>query len=99
MKEHQDTYMSAAAYNGSPQALRRWRRDFGHLKPEIFVERIPYKETRDYVKKVLTTQAIYRGLEGLPLHLDLPFAPPGPGQSEITAFEPVENSEKPAQKD
>jgi soluble lytic murein transglycosylase-like protein len=45
---------------------------YGHLDVELFVERIPFRETRDYVKKVLATAAIYRGLEGAPVELDLP---------------------------
>ena len=30
---------------------------FGDLEPELFVERIPFRETRDYVKKVSSTRA------------------------------------------
>jgi soluble lytic murein transglycosylase len=42
-----------AAYNAGPGAVGRWRRQYGNLPPEIFVEEIPYKETRQYVRKVL----------------------------------------------
>jgi soluble lytic murein transglycosylase len=33
--------------------------------PEIFVERIPFAETRDYVRIVLRNRDLYRALYGL----------------------------------
>ena len=42
-----------AAYNAGPGAVRRWRRR-GKVPVEVFVEEIPYEETRNYVKKVLS---------------------------------------------
>jgi soluble lytic murein transglycosylase len=57
----------------------RWQSAFGALPSDLFVERIPFKETRDYVKRVLTAEAMYRALDGAPLTLDLPpREPPAP---------------------
>ena len=42
-----------AAYNAGPGAVTRWRQRRGDLPEDIFVEEIPYRETRDYVQKVL----------------------------------------------
>jgi soluble lytic murein transglycosylase len=43
--------------------VSRWRSIRGvEDDPEIFVERIPYAETRDYVRRVLANQAIYAAL-------------------------------------
>jgi soluble lytic murein transglycosylase-like protein len=81
--------LAAASYNGSPEHVSGWLRDFGHLEPELFVERIPFKETRDYVKKVLPTMAVYRALGGEPLLLDLPDAPLGPPPAKLTGFPPI----------
>ena len=42
-----------AAYNAGPGAVTRWRQRRGYLPAEIFVEEIPYRETRLYVRKIL----------------------------------------------
>jgi soluble lytic murein transglycosylase len=42
--------------------VRRWRQKAGADDPEVFVERIPYDETRDYVRILLRNQAMYRSL-------------------------------------
>lgn len=52
-----------AAYNAGTHRVARWRSIRGvEDDPEIFVERIPYVETRDYVRKVLRNQAVYTAL-------------------------------------
>jgi soluble lytic murein transglycosylase len=89
-KELGHPLLAAAAYNGSPQEVTRWMNDFGHLAPLLFVERMPFLETRNYVKKVLATQAVYRGLAGRPVALDLPAEPVGRAPEKFTAFAPVE---------
>jgi soluble lytic murein transglycosylase len=53
-----------AAYNAGPTAVRRWLNRAGTTDPEILIERIPYVETRDYVRRVLFTAARYRSLYG-----------------------------------
>jgi len=45
---------AVGAYNGGPNAMKRWvyaSADFAH-DPDMFVERIPYEQSRDYIKKV-----------------------------------------------
>jgi soluble lytic murein transglycosylase len=49
-----------AAYNAGSDRVDRWRRDFGEIEMAEFVERIPFGETRDYIKQVLTNAAYYR---------------------------------------
>ena len=51
-----------ASYNAGPDAVNRWRKWGDTLAPDEFIELIPYDETRDYVKKVMTSYWIYRGL-------------------------------------
>lgn len=53
-----------AAYNAGGSRVRRWRRRAGVEDPELFVERIPYRETRDYVKIVQTNRDVYAVLYG-----------------------------------
>ena len=52
----------AAAYNAGPHRVDLWTKSFGHLDADEFIEHIPFAETRNYVKKVLTNMQIYREL-------------------------------------
>ncbi len=71
--------MAAAAYNAGPSRPRRWR-DGPVLEPAIWAENIPFSETRDYVKKVLTNATLYASLmSGKPASLKARLgAPIGP---------------------
>jgi soluble lytic murein transglycosylase len=51
-----------AAYNAGETRLVRWLRRRGARDPELFVERIPFTETRDYVRIVLRNRAMYQAL-------------------------------------
>ena len=51
--------LATAAYNAGPGRARRWR-DERPLEGAIYVETIPFSETRDYVKKVFTNAWFYR---------------------------------------
>ncbi len=53
--------LAAAAYNAGPSRSRRWR-DGPLLDPAVWAENIPFTETRDYVKKVLSNAAYYAAL-------------------------------------
>ena len=53
--------MAAAAYNAGPGRPRNWRNG-PVLEGAIWAENIPFNETRDYVKKVLSNTADYAGL-------------------------------------
>jgi soluble lytic murein transglycosylase len=50
--------LATAAYNAGPGRARRWR-DERPLEGAIYVETIPFNETRDYVKKVFTNAWFY----------------------------------------
>jgi soluble lytic murein transglycosylase len=51
-----------AAYNAGESAVDRWEKEIPSDDIEEFVERIPYVETRGYVKLVLRNQQIYKSL-------------------------------------
>jgi len=57
-----DAPYALAAYNAGESRLVRWLRRPGARDPEMFVERIPFTETRDYVRIVLRNRAMYRAL-------------------------------------
>ncbi len=54
----------AAAYNGGPSSVVKWARSRGTEPFDQWVEEIPYKETRGYVKQVVADAFIYRQLYG-----------------------------------
>jgi soluble lytic murein transglycosylase len=51
-----------AAYNAGASRVQRWIRRPGAGDPELFVERIPFVETRDYVRIVMRNAEMYRAL-------------------------------------
>lgn len=61
--------LAAAAYNAGPNRPRAWRN--GPVLPaEVWVENIPFDETRDYVKHVLANATLYAAiLSGQPQSL------------------------------
>ena len=51
------------SYNAGPHNLKKWLKRFSRLDdPDVFIESIPYPETRKYVKKVLRNYGIYQFL-------------------------------------
>lgn len=49
----------AAAYNGGPHRVKSWVKKLGDVDYDVFIEHIPFSETRTYVKRVLTFKSIY----------------------------------------
>jgi soluble lytic murein transglycosylase len=54
-----------AAYNAGSSRAKRWLEQAGTNDPEVFVERIPFTETRDYVRIILRGRELYRSLYGV----------------------------------
>lgn len=53
--------LASAAYNAGPGRARKWRGD-QVLEGAIYAETIPFSETRDYVKKVMSNSLYYSAL-------------------------------------
>ena len=53
------SYYTIAGYNAGPAPLNRWKSQRGHFDPDFWIETISYKETRDYVARVLAFSVIY----------------------------------------
>lgn len=61
--------LAAAAYNAGPGRPRRWR-EGARVDAAAWVENVPFTETRDYVKKVLSNAVVYGHLlHGKPLSI------------------------------
>jgi soluble lytic murein transglycosylase len=81
--------MAAAAYNAGPSRPRSWRGQTGApvLEAAIWAENVPFSETRDYVKKVLSNTTNYAALiTGQPQSLKNRLGLVGP--REASAMEP-----------
>ena len=61
--------LATAAYNAGSTAVKRWLRDRGHLPLDIWIETIPYDETRKYVQSVMAYRVIYSLLEDYPIRM------------------------------
>jgi soluble lytic murein transglycosylase len=51
-----------ASYNAGPSAVQRWIARDGLAPDDVFVESIPYEQTRKYVKRVLRSLHAYESL-------------------------------------
>ncbi|MFM7026061.1 MAG: transglycosylase SLT domain-containing protein [Limnohabitans sp.] len=83
--------MAAAAYNAGPGRPRKWR-EGPVLEGAIWAENVPFQETRDYVKKVLSNTTNYAAiLTGQPQSLKGRLGSIGPR----LASAPTENTDLP----
>ncbi len=59
--------LALASYNAGPRAVERWLAGANGLPLDVWVARIPFRETRDYVQNVVASWARYRYLDRQPL--------------------------------
>ena len=57
--------LATAAYNAGPQRVRSWLPLLQELPTDLWVESVPFPESRSYVQKVLAYTVIYRSRLGL----------------------------------
>jgi soluble lytic murein transglycosylase len=55
-----DIFDVVAAYNGGQGSVKKWRKAYKGLKKIDFIEKIPFSQTRRYVKKVMKSYLMYR---------------------------------------
>jgi soluble lytic murein transglycosylase-like protein len=54
-----------AAYNAGPARVKQWLKELSTADWDEFIERLPFEETRLYVKSVLRNYGVYQRLYGL----------------------------------
>jgi soluble lytic murein transglycosylase len=52
-------YLAIGAYNAGPTAVSRWLAARGSLDADFWIETVPFKETREYIPRVLSFSVIY----------------------------------------
>ncbi|MFC1747349.1 transglycosylase SLT domain-containing protein [Pseudomonadota bacterium] len=55
----QNTVLATAAYNAGSQRVKSWQPKEEELASDLWIENVPFKETRNYLKQVLAYAAIY----------------------------------------
>lgn len=81
--------LSTAAYNAGPNRVSSWLPATGSVPADIWIETLPYKETRNYVRRVLESQAIFSwrlGQQGIRLS-DVLAPIPSAAQLQVNALE------------
>ncbi len=53
-------YLALAAYNAGSHRVKAWLEKFGDNTEEMFIEMIPFSETRNYVKKIIRNYYYYK---------------------------------------
>ncbi|HEY2344639.1 MAG TPA: transglycosylase SLT domain-containing protein [Xanthomonadaceae bacterium] len=53
------TYLAIGAYNAGATPVSRWLAQRASLDPDFWIETVDYKETRDYIMRVLAFSVIY----------------------------------------
>jgi len=92
LKQVRDRYdghpvLATAAYNAGGRNVRRWLPVAGNVPADVWIETVPFRETRDYLQRVLTYTVIYEqrlGREPVPL---LQRMQPIPGAGTTTAHQ------------
>ena len=51
--------LAIAGYNAGEHRVDRWIKGMGNMPMDVWIERIPFKETRNYVKNVLAFVQVY----------------------------------------
>ncbi|PAU87465.1 lytic murein transglycosylase [Pseudomonas sp. WN033] len=51
--------LASAAYNAGPGRVRQWTQNIDNLPSDVWIETIPFDETRQYVQSVLSYSVIY----------------------------------------
>lgn len=54
----QNPVYASAAYNAGKSRIEQWKK-YGRYPTEVWIEAIPYTETRDYIKRVMTYRQVY----------------------------------------
>lgn len=81
--------LAIGSYNAGPGAVNRWVKSRGELDLDMWVESIPFDQTRHYVKRVLSSFQTYHFLYGsggptIPLRI-------GPVRESIESKDPELN--------
>lgn len=62
IRDFDSVELALAAYNAGPAIVRQWQKRYPTQNKELFIEMIPYAETRQYVRLIKRNYRIYQSL-------------------------------------
>lgn len=71
LDRYKNMVVATAAYNAGPGRIQKWLPNYD-IAADIWVETIPFKDTREYVQNVMTYTVIYQKLLGNTHYLNMP---------------------------
>jgi soluble lytic murein transglycosylase len=57
-----DIHLALASYNAGPNRAEDWLITFPNLPKDEFVEEIPFRETRNYIRRILRSYGVYKAI-------------------------------------
>ncbi len=64
---NENPVLATAAYNAGPHRIRKWTPSQGEVDADIWVDTIPFDETREYVRRVMAYSVFYDQRLDLPV--------------------------------
>ena len=71
LDRYKNVVVATAAYNAGPGRIQKWLPNYD-IAADIWVETIPFKDTKEYVQNVMTYTVIYQKLLGNTHYLNMP---------------------------
>ncbi len=71
LDRYKNVVVATAAYNAGPGRIQKWLPNYD-IAADVWVETIPFKDTREYVQNVMTYTVIYQKLLGNTHYLNMP---------------------------
>ena len=71
LDRYKNLVVATAAYNAGPGRVQKWLPNYD-ISADIWIETIPFKDTREYVQNVMTNTVIYQKLLGMNHYLNMP---------------------------
>jgi len=87
LDEMDNPVLAMAAYNAGKYAVKRWLPEQGDMDADIWIETIPYRETRNYLKNILAYTLIYENRLNQPyttLGKRMPVIPPPEQKQDVS---------------
>jgi soluble lytic murein transglycosylase len=91
IKQFGQVHLALASYNAGERPVRRWMNERPDLPQDEFIDDIPYPQTNNYVKKLLSTAEDYRRL-GSESHPEVLIAEAALPVASPPAVTPAKNS-------
>jgi soluble lytic murein transglycosylase len=59
-----DVELALASYNAGPHRAADWKTRFYGLEKDEFIEEVPFRETRNYIRRILRSYGAYKAIYG-----------------------------------